>query len=72
MTWTGTGPVETSVRTTSSRGFSINTSTRKERAATADGVVIFDGDVLVDSAADHPTRPAPFIRTDEEKTTRPS
>ncbi len=71
VTWTGVGPVETSVRTTSNQGFSINTSTRKERAATADGIVIFDGDVLVDGPADHPTRPAPFIRVDEEKTTRP-
>ena len=71
VTWTGVGPVATSVRTTSNQGFSVNTSTRKQRAATADGVVTFDGGVLVDGPADHPTRPAPFIRLDEEKTTRP-
>ncbi len=71
VTWTGVGPVETRVSTTSNQGFSINTSTRKQRAATADGVVTFDGVVLVDGPADHPTRPAPFIRVDEERTTRP-
>jgi len=49
----------------------VNTSTRKEREATATGQVTFDGVVLVDGAANHPTRPAPFIRTDEERTTRP-
>jgi hypothetical protein len=31
------------------------------------GTVTFDGDVLVDGDANHPTRPAPFIRTDTEK-----
>ncbi len=71
VTWTGHGGLETSVRTTSNQGFQINTSTRKERQATATGVVTFDGAVLVDGAANHPTRPAPFIRTDEERTTRP-
>jgi hypothetical protein len=71
VTWTGHGALETSVETTSNAGFRINTSTRKEREATATGVVTFDGDVLVDGAANHPTRPAPFIRTDEERTTRP-
>ena len=71
VTWTGHGGLETSVRTTSNQGFSINTSTRKQREATATGTVTFDGDVLVDGAANHPTRPAPFIRTDEERTTRP-
>jgi hypothetical protein len=71
VTWTGTGPLETSVRTNSSPGFSVNTSTRKQREATATGTVTFDGTVLVDGAANHPTRPAPFIRTDEERTTRP-
>jgi hypothetical protein len=29
--------------------------------------VTFDGVVLVDGPADHPTRPAPFIRVDTEK-----
>jgi hypothetical protein len=71
VTWTGHGALETSVQTSSSPGFQVNTSTRKEREATATGVVIFDGTVLVDGAANHPTRPAPFIRTDEERTTRP-
>jgi hypothetical protein len=71
VTWTGHGGLETDVRTTSNQGFSINTSTRKQREATATGVVTFDGIVLVDGAANHPTRPAPFIRTDEERTTRP-
>jgi hypothetical protein len=71
VTWTAVGPLETSVQTTSNQGFSINTSTRKQREATATGTVTFDGAVLVDGAANHPTRPAPFIRTDEERTTRP-
>jgi hypothetical protein len=71
VTWTATGPLDTDVRTTSNQGFSINTSTRKQREATATGTVTFDGTVLVDGAANHPTRPAPFIRTDEERTTRP-
>jgi hypothetical protein len=71
VTWTGQGALETSVQTTSNEGFRINTSMRKQREATATGVVTFDGDVLVDGAANHPTRPAPFIRTDEERTTRP-
>jgi hypothetical protein len=70
VTWTGVGPVATDVRTTSNQGFSVNTSTRKQRAATATGTVTFDGAVLVDGPANHPTRPAPFIRTDEERTTR--
>jgi len=71
VTWTGHGGLETDVRTTSNQGFSINTSTRKQREAAATGVVTFDGNVLVDGAANHPTRRAPFIRTDEERTTRP-
>ena len=71
VTWTGVGPLETSVTTTSNRGFRINTSTTKQREATATGEVTFDGSVLVDGPADHPTRPAPFIRTDEERTTQP-
>jgi hypothetical protein len=71
VTWTGDGRLETTVRTTSNQGFRINTSMRKQREATATGVVTFDGNILVDGAANHPTRPAPFIRTDEERTTRP-
>ena len=57
--WTGSGPLETTVNGPGSK--------RKERAATATGRVIFDGIVLVDGEASHPTRPAPFIRVDTEK-----
>jgi hypothetical protein len=70
MAWTAVGPLETSVDENVSEGFSVNISTRKQREATADGRVTFDGTVLVDGPNDHPTRPAPFIRTDEERTTR--
>ena len=59
VTWTGVGPIETTVNTAGSK--------RKEREATATGTVTFDGQVIVDGAADHPTRPAPFIRVDTEK-----
>ena len=59
VTWTGVGPVETSVNTAGSK--------RKQRTATATGQVTFDGVVLVDGPANHPTRPAPFIRVDTEK-----
>jgi hypothetical protein len=68
VTWTGVGPLETTVRVTSNPGPRINISTRKQREATATGQVTFDGTVLVDGPANHPTRPAPFIRTDEERT----
>lgn len=70
VTWTGVGPLETSVDANVAEGFSVNTSTRQQREATADGRVTFDGDVLVEGQNNHPTRPAPFIRTDEERTTR--
>ena len=59
VTWTGFGPIETTVNGPGSK--------RKQRAATATGQVTFDGAVLVNGAADHPTRPAPFIRVDTEK-----
>jgi hypothetical protein len=59
VTWTGIGPVETTVNSSGSK--------RKEREATATGRVTFDGDILVDGEANHPTRPAPFIRVDTEK-----
>jgi hypothetical protein len=59
VTWTGVGPIETTVNTVGSK--------RKQREATATGRVTFDGVVLVDGAANHPTRPAPFIRIDTEK-----
>ena len=42
-------------------------SMRKQREATATGFVTLDGEVLVNGAANHPTRPAPFIRVDTEK-----
>jgi len=59
VTWTGVGPIETTVNTAGSK--------RKEREATATGQVTFDGGVLVDGQNNHPTRPAPFIRVDTEK-----
>jgi hypothetical protein len=59
VTWTGVGPVETTVNGPGSK--------RKQREATATGQVTFDGEVLVDGEANHPTRPAPFIRVDTEK-----
>lgn len=58
-TWTAVGPLETSVNGPG--------SIRKQREATATGLVTFDGAVLVDGPANHPTRPAPFIRTDTER-----
>ncbi|MCI0686978.1 MAG: hypothetical protein L0Y54_07055 [Sporichthyaceae bacterium] len=58
-TWTGVGPIETTVNVAGSK--------RKEREAIATGQVVFDGVVLVDGPANHPTRPAPFIRVDTEK-----
>jgi hypothetical protein len=59
VTWTGVGPLETTVNGPGSK--------RQERAATATGQVTFDGSVLVNGPANHPTRPAPFIRVDTEK-----
>jgi hypothetical protein len=59
VAWTGVGPVETTVNNPGSK--------RQEREAVATGRVTFDGEVLVDGAANHPTRPAPFIRVDTEK-----
>ena len=70
VAWTGVGPLEVSVNPT--QGFGVGTSTRKQREATATGQVTFDGNVLVDGEANHPTRPAPFIRTDEERFTIPN
>ena len=49
--------------------FIVGTSTRKERDATATGTVTFDGNALVDGAANHFI--TPFIRTDEERYTQP-
>ena len=59
VAWTGVGPLETTVNVAGSK--------RKQREATATGQVTFDGEVLVDGPANHPTRPAPFIRVDTEK-----
>ncbi len=59
VAWTGVGPLETTLNVPGSK--------RKEREATATGQVTFDGEVLVDGADNHPTRPAPFIRVDTEK-----
>ncbi|HEX2772062.1 MAG TPA: hypothetical protein VHN18_06485 [Micromonosporaceae bacterium] len=59
VAWTGVGPVETTVNGPGSM--------RKQREATATGQVTFDGNVLVNGEANHPTRPAPFIRIDIEK-----
>ena len=59
VTWTAVGSLETTVNGPGSK--------RQQRQATATGELIFDGDVIVDGPADHPTRPAPFIRVDTEK-----
>lgn len=59
VTWTAVGPLVTTLNGPGSK--------RRQRAATATGRVTFDGDVLVDGPANHPTQPAPFIRVDTEK-----
>ena len=59
VTWTAVGPLETTVNGPGSK--------RQQREATATGGVTFDGVVLADGEANHPTRPAPFIRVDTEK-----
>jgi hypothetical protein len=59
VTWTAVGPLETTVNGPGSK--------RQQREATATGQVTFDGEVLVNGEANHPTRPAPFIRVDTEK-----
>jgi hypothetical protein len=59
VTWTAVGPVDTTVNAPGSM--------TKLRQATATGQVTFDGTVLVNGPANHPTRPAPFIRVDIEK-----
>jgi hypothetical protein len=56
--WTGTGPIETTVNAPGSK--------RKQRSATATATILFDGETLVDGAANFPF-PAPFIRIDTEK-----
>ena len=59
VTWTGRGRLETTINAPG--------SVTKVRAATAVGTVTFDGTVIADGPADHPTRPAPFIRVDIER-----
>lgn len=59
VAWTGVGPIETTVNGPGSK--------RRQREATATGSVTFDGLLLVNGTANHPTRPAPFIRVDTEK-----
>jgi hypothetical protein len=61
--WTGVGPLRKTVNGPGSK--------RRQREATATGQVIFDGQVLVNGEANHPTRPDPFIRIDTEKTRNP-
>jgi hypothetical protein len=56
--WTGTGPIMTTVNGPGSK--------RNERSATATATIVFDGNTLVDGAANFPF-PAPFIRVDVEK-----
>ena len=56
--WTATGPITTTVNGPG--------STRKQRSATATATILFDGNTLVDSAANFPF-PAPFIREDTER-----
>jgi hypothetical protein len=57
--WRGSGPVD---RTVNAPG-----SVTKRRAATAVATVTFDGIVIASGPANHPTRPAPFIRVDIER-----
>ena len=59
VTWTAVGPLVTTVNGPGSK--------RQQREAIATGQVTYDGNVLVNGEADHPTRPAPFIRVDTEK-----
>lgn len=59
VTWTSVGPLVTTVNGPGSK--------RQQREATATGRVTFDGQVLVNGEANHPTRPDPFIRVDTEK-----
>ncbi len=56
--WAATGPITTTVNGPGSKS--------KERPATATATIVFDGNTLVDGAANFPF-PAPFIRVDTEK-----
>ena len=59
VTYTAVGPLMTEVNGPGSK--------RMQREATATGQVTFDGNLIVNGANNHPTRPAPFIRVDTEK-----
>jgi hypothetical protein len=59
VVWTGSGPLVVTVNDAGSK--------RKQRSGSATGRVTFDGVVIANGAANHPTRPAPFIRVDTEK-----
>ena len=59
VAWTGDGPLVVSVNNPGRM--------RKQRNGSATGQVTFDGNVIVDGAANHPSRPAPFIRVDTER-----
>jgi hypothetical protein len=59
VTFTAVGPLMTEVNGPGSK--------RMQREATATGQVTFDGNLIVNGANNHPTRPAPFIRVDTER-----
>jgi hypothetical protein len=65
VSWTGTGPIQTTVDSSQSTGFRVGTTTRKERTATATGTVTFDGAAIVSGQNNHFL--TPFIRTDEDR-----
>jgi hypothetical protein len=65
VTWTGDGPLESSVDPT--QAFLVGASHEKRRAATATGTITYDGEVLASGDANH--RITPFIRTEEERYT---
>ena len=56
--WTGTGPIVTTVNTAGSK--------RKQRTASATATIVFDGTTLVNGPSNFPF-PEPFIRIDSEK-----
>jgi len=56
--WAATGPIVTTVNGPGSKS--------KKRSAIATATIVFDGNTLVDGAANFPF-PAPFIRVDSEK-----
>jgi hypothetical protein len=59
VAWTGDGPLLVNINNPGSM--------RKQRDGSATGQVTFDGKVIVNGAANHPTRPRPFIRVDTER-----